>query len=150
MPTSGRSRYYLATAQSFDDEMTRKVAEHVAARGVGWITIETPFDLAGAVAQLPADSTALVDCATMWLTNHLLADHDIAAETARLLAALSDCKAEIIVVSNEVGAGIVPDNALSRRFREAQGKLNQQLAALSDRAALVAAGLPVVLKGTFP
>ncbi len=95
----------------------------------------------------------LVDCATLWLTNHLLADHDdhdLAAEGTALLAGLAVCPAPVVIVSNEVGCGIVPDNALARRFRDAQGRLNQRLAAQADLVVTVIAGLPLALKGTIP
>jgi len=89
----------------------------------------------------------LLDCATLWLTNVILGDHDLDAQTALLLAALSRCAAPVVVVSNEVGMGIVPDNALSRKFRNAQGRLNQDIAARADTVVAVMAGLPMVLKG---
>ena len=92
----------------------------------------------------------LLDCATLWLSNQMLAEADLDAETETLLAALAACPAAVIVVSNEVGQGIVPENALARRFRDAQGKLNQQLANRANLAVLVAAGLPLVLKGALP
>ena len=92
----------------------------------------------------------LVDCATLWLTNHLLADHDLEGETRRLLAALAACPVPVAVVTNEVGWGIVPENALARRFRDAQGRLNQALAAEADLVVAVMAGLPMVLKGGLP
>ncbi len=90
-----------------------------------------------------------MDCATMWLTNHLIAEHNLEKETDRLLSAIETCPAEVIVVTNETGLGIVPENALARRFREAQGRLNIALAAKADCVVLVAAGLPIVLKGAL-
>jgi adenosylcobinamide kinase/adenosylcobinamide-phosphate guanylyltransferase len=92
----------------------------------------------------------LVDCATLWLTNHLLSDHDLEAETARLAAAIAACPAPVALVSNEVGWGIVPDNVLARAFRDAQGRLNQQMAAQADLVLGVMAGLPFALKGVVP
>ena len=148
--STGAPRVYLATSQVHDAEMQVKVADHVAARGAGWATVECPFDLANALGEIRDDQVALVDCATMWLSNHMLADHDLEQETARLMQALADCKGRVVIVSNEVGMGIVPENALARRFRNAQGKLNQTLAAAADTAVLVAAGLPMALKGTLP
>lgn len=144
---TGRTRVYVATAQAYDDEMSAKVAAHKAARGGGWITIEEPLDLAGALARVTADQVVLIDCATLWLTNQILADADVGAETDRLFAGLDACPAPVVIVSNEVGAGIVPENALARRFRNAQGRLNQRLAARADRVITVIAGLPLVLKG---
>ena len=89
-------------------------------------------------------------CATMWLSNHMLSESSLEKETEGLLAALKDCAGPVVVVSNEVGMGIVPDNALARKFRDAQGKLNQRLAAESDLVVFVVAGLPSVLKGQLP
>ena len=148
--STGKSRIYLATSQVFDDEMHKKVNRHVAQRGEGWTTIEAPFDLHPALADLTPDQVCLIDCATMWLTNHLLAENDLDQAQTELLRALRDCRAPVVIVSNEVGHGIVPDNALSRRFREAQGRLNIALAAQADLAVQVTAGLPLVLKGNLP
>lgn len=140
-----KRKIYLATAQAHDAEMRAKIDLHTARRGAEWHTINAPLDLGPALGT--ADAPVLLDCATMWLTNHLLADHDLTVQEAALLDALAACPAPVIVVSNEVGAGIVPENALARAFREAQGRLNQRLAAQADRVALVAAGLPLWLKG---
>lgn len=141
---------YLATAQAFDDEMAAKIDAHKLSRGAGWRSIECPLDLSGAIAGLPAGGIALVDCATLWLSNHLLAGHDLAAERAGLLAALADAPCPLVVVSNEVGQGIVPENALARRFRAEQGRLNREIAALADPVIGVMAGLPFALKGQLP
>ncbi|MBI1417738.1 MAG: bifunctional adenosylcobinamide kinase/adenosylcobinamide-phosphate guanylyltransferase [Limimaricola sp.] len=140
-------RIYIATAQAWDDEMKAKVATHRDRRGSDWVTIEAPYDLPGALEGLAAEAVVLIDCATLWLTNHLLAEADLDAEAERLLAALAACPAPVIVVTNEVGQGIVPDNALARRFRNAQGRLNQRLAAAADTVVAVISGLPLVLKG---
>ena len=143
-----RPHSYIATSEAWDDEMRDRIARHQQDRGTDWITFEAPLDLPGALCK--AKGTVLVDCATLWLTNHMLAGHDIEAETARLLAALAATPVPVVIVSNEVGWGIVPDNALARRFRDAQGRLNQRIAAMADLAVLVVAGLPVVLKGRLP
>jgi adenosylcobinamide kinase/adenosylcobinamide-phosphate guanylyltransferase len=148
--TTGRRRVYIATAEAWDDEMRDRIAAHRLDRGDGWETVDAPLDLAGALATIPADAAVLVDCATLWLTNHMLAEHDLAVETERLLTALAACAAPVAVVSNEVGWGIVPDNALARRFRDAQGRLNQQMAAQADLVVGVMAGLPFALKGRLP
>ncbi|WP_171101034.1 bifunctional adenosylcobinamide kinase/adenosylcobinamide-phosphate guanylyltransferase [Ruegeria sp. HKCCD7255] len=148
--SSGKNRVYLASSQVFDDEMRQKVERHIVQRGAGWTTIEAPFDLDPALCDLTADDACLIDCATMWLTNHLLAEHDLQAQQDALLQALRDCAAQVVIVSNEVGHGIVPDNALSRRFREAQGRLNIALAAQADLVVQITAGLPLVLKGQLP
>lgn len=147
---TGRRRVYIATAEAWDEEMRDRIATHRQDRGDGWDTVDAPLDLAGALAAVPADAAVLVDCATLWLTNHMLAEHDLALETGRLLAALAACAAPVVVVSNEVGWGIVPDNALARRFRDAQGRLNQQMAAQADLVVGVMAGLPFALKGRLP
>ncbi len=143
-------RVYLATSQVFDPEMQAKIDAHVVQRGPDWHTIEAPLDTANVLGAIQPDQVVLLDCATMWLSNHLLGEHDIKDATRDLLAALSACKGRIVIVSNEVGMGIVPDNKLARRFRDAQGKLNQKLAEASDLAVFVVAGLPHVLKGQLP
>ncbi len=146
---SGLPKTYIATAQPFDDEMRTRVAAHRADRGSGWCTIEAPRDLATALAQA-AKGVVLIDCATLWLTNVILADGDVAAETASLLGALRASANPVVIVSNEVGMSIVPENALARRFRDDQGRLNQILAAQADLVVAVMAGLALVLKGQMP
>jgi adenosylcobinamide kinase / adenosylcobinamide-phosphate guanylyltransferase len=147
---TGRPRRYVATAEAWDDEMRTRIAQHRHDRGTGWTTVEAPRDLCGALATANPSDVVLVDCATLWLTNHLLAGHDTEEESRQLLRALSSCPVPVIIVSNEVGWGIVPDNALARRFRDAQGRLNQQLAAQAGLVIGVMAGLPMVLKGSLP
>ena len=137
---------YIATAQAFDDEMRDRIGHHQARRGEGWRTIEAPLDLAGAFSDLADGSPVLVDCLTLWLTNHMLADHDLDAEIERLSAVLAKPRGPWFVVSNEVGLGIVPDNALARRFRDEAGRLNQRIAALADRVLFLVAGLPMTVK----
>ena len=157
---SGKSRYaedlitalpppwtYVATAQPLDAEMTERIAAHRSRRGSGWTTREAPHDLVGALAGA-GTTPMLIDCLTLWLTNRMLADADIAVETERLERALAECAAPVVVVANEVGSGIVPDNALARRFRDQQGLLNQRIAALADRVVLMVAGLPVGINVT--
>jgi adenosylcobinamide kinase / adenosylcobinamide-phosphate guanylyltransferase len=147
---TNRPRRYIATAQAWDDEMRTRIAQHRDQRGDNWITVEAPLDLAGALADAAEDEVVLVDCATLWLSNHLLATADLDAEADRLLAAIAACPAPVVVVSNEVGWSIVPDNALARRFQDAQGRLNQRLAAQADLVVAVMAGLPIALKGQMP
>jgi adenosylcobinamide kinase/adenosylcobinamide-phosphate guanylyltransferase len=137
---------YVATADAGDAEMPARIATHKARRGVAWTTIEAPRDLAGRLAE-HAGLPVLVDCLTLWLTNLMLADADIEAEIARLERVLDESRDSIVLVANEVGSGIVPDNALARRFRDLQGQLNQRLAARADRVVLVVAGLPLFVKG---
>lgn len=145
------ARVYIATAQAFDDEMRAKIAAHQALRaGDGWRTVEAPVDVVAAVQALAPDEVALLDCATLWLSNLMLADRDWRAEADRLIAALAACRAPVVVVSNETGQGIVPENALARAFRQAQGELNQRLAGNAGLVMAVIAGLPLVLKGEAP
>lgn len=143
---SGLRPVYIATMQVWDDEAAARVTAHLTQRGSGWRTVEEPLDMAAALATVRSGEAVLLDCATLWLTNRMLAGHDLDAACDGLLAALAACPTPVVVVSNEVGQGIVPDNALARRFREAQGTLNQRLAARADRVEVVMAGLPLVLK----
>jgi adenosylcobinamide kinase/adenosylcobinamide-phosphate guanylyltransferase len=136
----------IATGQAFDDEMRMRIARHQQDRGERWATVEAPLDLASALAALTADDAVVVDCLTLWLSNLMHAQADIAARTAELLAALAACPARVWLVSNEVGQGIVPDNALARRFRDEAGRLHQALAAAADDVFLIVAGLPLRLK----
>jgi len=139
-------RLYIATAQAFDDEMRARIAQHRADRkGAGWQTIEAPIDLAAALMHDPA-APALVDCLTLWLTNLMLAEHDIAVASAQLDAALMARTGKTVLVSNEVGLGIVPDNALARRFRDEAGRLHQRLAAAALAVTFLVAGLPMRVK----
>lgn len=147
---SGLTRTYIATAQAFDDEMRDKIAQHRTDRGAQWTTIEAPFDVASALTEMAPNHIVLLDCATLWLTNHLLAEHDIIAQTDLLLHALATCASSVVVVSNEVGQGIVPENKLARQFRIEQGRLNRRLAAQAHCVVGVMAGLPFALKGDMP
>lgn len=147
---SGRPRIYLATAQAFDDEMRTKLMRHKQSRGPDWRTIEAPLDLGPALAIASDRDAVLLDCITLWLSNHLLADHDLETAQATLISALETCAAPVVMVSNEVGLSVVPENTLARRFREAQGQLNQGLATRADLVVNVIAGLPQVLKGHLP
>lgn len=141
---------YLASAQAFDEEMSLKIQRHRTGRGDHWHTIEAPLDVAGALNQCARGDIVLFDCATLWLSNHMAAQNSIAAQQDALLDALVGCPAPVVVVSNEVGHGVVPEHALSRRFRDAQGLLNQHIAAQAELVVAVMAGLPLVLKGTLP
>jgi adenosylcobinamide kinase/adenosylcobinamide-phosphate guanylyltransferase len=136
---------YIATAEAWDAEMRERIARHRADRGAGWQTDEVPLALPAALAAA-GDGAVLVDCLTLWVSNLLLAECDIAAATAALLAALRARRAMTVLVANETGLGIVPDNALARRFRDAAGVLNQQVAAVADRVLFMVAGLPMVVK----
>lgn len=145
---TGLARHYIATAEPFDDEMRARIARHQADRaGDGWQTHEAPRDLADALRGASApDRVVLVDCLTLWLSNLMLADADLGEATAGLQAALAAAPGPVILVSNEVGMGLVPETPLGRAFRDAQGRLNQSLARQAQQVVFVAAGLPLILK----
>lgn len=157
---SGKSRYaeglaemaagqrtYIATAELGDTEMASRIAAHRMRRGAHWITIEEPLDLTGAIRKASvADGFILVDCLTLWLSNLMLAERDCEDAVSGLINVLSSASGAIVLVSNEVGSGIVPDNALARRFRDIAGETNQRIAKTADEVVLVTVGLPMVLK----
>jgi len=134
----------IATAEAGDGEMAERIARHRAERGPRWRTVEAPLEIAEVVAALTPGEVGVVDCLTLWLSNLMHADREIERETDRLIAAAAH--RNLILIANEVGLGIVPDNALARRFRDAAGRLNQTLAAVADEVVFVAAGLPMTLK----
>jgi adenosyl cobinamide kinase/adenosyl cobinamide phosphate guanylyltransferase len=136
---------YIATAQGWDEEMRARIARHRADRAAGWQTDEVPIALPAALAAT-GGRPVLVDCLTLWVTNLLLADHDIDQATDALLAALRARCGPSVLVANETGLGIVPDNALARRFRDAAGVLNQRVAAQADRVLFMVAGLAMTVK----
>jgi adenosylcobinamide kinase/adenosylcobinamide-phosphate guanylyltransferase len=136
---------YVATAEARDEEMAERIERHKRERGSEWRTLEVPLDLADALNGAGA-CPVLVDCLTLWLSNVLLANRNLDEECDRLIATLTAVPGPLVVVSNEVGLGIVPETALGRAFRDAQGKLNQRVAALADRVVLLVAGLPLTLK----
>jgi len=139
---------YLATAQPLDGEMDARIAAHRAERGPSWAVIEEPLEVADALRAIEDESvTILVDCLTLWLSNLMHDERDVEAETTRLIAALGAVPNRVILVSNEIGLGLVPMEKLSRDFRDAQGRLNQRIAAAADHVEFVAAGLPLTLKG---
>jgi adenosylcobinamide kinase/adenosylcobinamide-phosphate guanylyltransferase len=144
---SGLEKVYVATGAAHDGEMAERIALHRDRRGNCWRTVEEPLDLCGALRRDCAeDRVVLVDCLTLWLSNLMFSEKDIAAESARLCAVLSTLSGPCIFVSNEVGMGIVPENSLSRAFRDAQGRLNQDMAQVCGKVVFVAAGLPILLK----
>lgn len=141
-------RLYLATAEAFDDEMRARIDAHKAERGAGWRTVEAPLELGEAIASAAMGEVVLIDCLTLWLSNHMLADHsDIGTAIDTLADALRNAPCPVIAVSNEVGLGLVPDTPLGRQFRDAQGRLNQRMASAADKVEFVAAGLSLSLKG---
>jgi adenosylcobinamide kinase / adenosylcobinamide-phosphate guanylyltransferase len=137
---------YLATAEALDDEMGERIAQHRARRDERWQCMEAPHALADVIGEAPGDRPLLLDCVTLWLSNRLLAAADLEQEIATLCDVLGARSGATIVVSNEVGSGIVPENALARRFRDLAGIANQLLAARADRVEFIAAGLPLRLK----
>jgi adenosylcobinamide kinase/adenosylcobinamide-phosphate guanylyltransferase len=148
---------YLATAQAGDEEIARRIAEHKNRRPADWRTIEEPWDLPGVVRR-HRDGTLLIECLTLWLTNLLvgisgqpaLDDNRIRAVVDDLLTAVRETSGRIIVVSSEVGSGIVPENALARRFADLLGETNRRLAAAASEVYLCVAGIPVPIKGRAP
>lgn len=146
---SGLARIYLATAAAGDDEMKARIAHHRAQRGEGWTTIEEPLALVDALTREATHGRAvLVDCLTLWLSNLILANADIDRAEAELCHVINGFTGHILLVSNEVGLGIVPANALARRFGDAAGRLNQAVAATANEVMLLTAGLPLTLKPT--
>lgn len=157
---SGKSRYaqgraeaaggnpvFIATAEAFDDEMRDRITRHRADRDSRWHTVEAPRELAAAIEALnDKGSVVLVDCLTLWVSNLLLADADIPLAGRQLCDAIARFDGTLILVANEVGLGIVPDNALARAFRDAAGQLNQSVAATAQQVVLLTAGLPLTLK----
>src|SRR5690606_23191717 len=137
---------YIATAQAFDEEMEERIAHHRARRSASWRTVDAPLDLTDTLAVMPEGAPVLVDCLTLWLSNLILADGDVAGETRRLAAMLAAPRGPWVVVANEVGLGIVPENALARRFRDEAGRLHQMVAAGADSVVFMVAGMPLVAK----
>ena len=143
-----RPRVFVATAEALDDEMANRIALHKAERGEGWDLVEAPLDLVGALqAKSHGDATLVIDCLTLWLSNLMHHERDVEVETQAICDALDNAEGRVILVSNEIGLGLSPMEPLSRAFRDAQGRLNQRIAATADRVEFVAAGLPLVLKG---
>ena len=145
---SGLDRVYVATGEPGDSEMAERIAHHRSRRGGSWRTIEEPTRLEEVLQGEAGEGRAvLVDCLTLWLSNLLLAGADVEARSRRLSMLMSRLPGLLVLVSNEVGLGVVPDTPLGRRFRDVQGRLNQAVAQAADRVVFVAAGLPLVLKG---
>ncbi len=157
---SGKSRYaqdaaeaslaelvFIATGQAFDDEMTSRIARHQSDRDARWRTIEEPIDLAGAIASEDADGkTLLIDCLTLWASNLLLTDENADVRINELVSSIGQARSRLIFVANEVGLGIVPDNALARRFRDLAGTINQRIAAECTGVVFVISGIPMWVK----
>mgnify|MGYP001799373948 CR=1 FL=1 len=139
---------FIATAEAWDDEMADRIERHKTERGPEWATIEAPLELiAGLETAAAKGDVCVIDCLTLWLSNLMHHDRDVDAETERLCAAIAALSTPLILVSNEVGLGLVPETPLGRAFRDAQGRLNQEVAKICDRVEFVVAGLPIALKG---
>jgi len=137
---------YLATAEALDAEMAERIAKHRERRAGEWIEREVPLDLLPALIETDGGGARLIDCLTLWLSNLLHSQRDWSSAVSQLAEGLSRQRSPVIMVTNEVGLGIVPDNALARSFRDAAGHMNQTMAAVADEAELVVAGLPMKLK----
>ena len=145
---TGLSRHYVATGRAWDEEMRERIARHRTDRGEGWQTHEEPVDLVGRLEALDdATSVILVDCLTLWVTNLMMEELDMAQEFARLAAFVPRVRAKLVLVSNEVGLGIVPENRIAREFRDHAGRLHQAIAQSAGQVYFVAAGLPLKMKG---
>ncbi|MBF9234889.1 bifunctional adenosylcobinamide kinase/adenosylcobinamide-phosphate guanylyltransferase [Microvirga alba] len=149
--SASASRVYIATAQSFDEEMRQRIAHHQSERNGQWRTREAPLALTEAIrAEANPSRVVLVDCLTLWLSNILLAEHDVNRETERLIEAIREAAGPLVLVSNEVGQGIVPSTPLGRTFRDAQGRLNQRVAEACEAVVFMAAGCPLLVKPAAP
>ncbi len=145
--SSGLRPVMIATAEAHDNEMAERIERHKRERGPAWGLVETPLALTDTLRRHATPTTILlVDCATLWLSNLFLHDYDSGERTRELTALIPTLTGPVIFVSNEVGQGIVPENALARRFRDAQGRLNQALAQSCDGVVFIGAGLPLQLK----
>jgi adenosylcobinamide kinase/adenosylcobinamide-phosphate guanylyltransferase len=137
---------YVATAEALDAEMRERIAKHRARRGNEWLECETPLELVTALAETDGQGARLVDCLTLWLSNLMHGERDWEREAILLAETLGRQNSPVVLVTNEVGLGIVPDNALARRFRDAAGILNQMVARVADEVEFVVAGLPMRVK----
>ena len=140
----GSERVYLATGQAFDQEMADRIARHQAERGPGWRTVEAPLQVAEHLGEAPV---VLLDCLTLWLSNLMHAERDLALERRALVEAVAAAENDLVLVTNEVGLGIVPMNPMARRFRDEAGWLAQDLAQVCDTVVLCVAGIPMKVKG---
>jgi adenosylcobinamide kinase/adenosylcobinamide-phosphate guanylyltransferase len=144
---AGGPALYLATGQPLDGEMAERIRLHRTRRGAQWTTVEEPLELAATLDRhLSPDRPVLVDCLTLWISNLMHAGRDVDAACDQLCEVLAEPLGPVVLVSNEVGMGLVPDNALGRAFRDHQGRVNQRVAAVCRRVVFIAAGLPLFLK----
>ncbi len=147
LENSGKAMVYIATGEAGDEEMSTRIALHQTRRGQDWETVEAPVDVCAALAQVSSGGIILLDCVTLWVSNLMAAQRDVEAEVQEFCAMLGRLQNDLVVVSNEVGLGIVPDNALARQFRDEAGRANQMIADACDTVVFVAAGQAMVMKG---
>ncbi len=142
---------FIATAEPSDDEMRLRIKQHRAERGNGFRTLEEPLDLAGAIRSLRPDTqVAVVDCLTVWLGNLMHyrgIENDLLSEVDSFLAAIKDPPCELVIVSNELGMGLVPEGEMGRRFRDLAGRVNQEVAGIANKVVFMVSGIPLVVKG---
>ncbi len=145
---TGLQRHYIATGRAYDDEMRERITRHRIDRGEGWVTHEEPLELAATLKHVAEPGrVVLVDCLTLWVTNLMMDERGIDAEATALVDRLQKMSGRVILVSNEVGLGIVPENKMAREFRDHAGRLHQKIAAIADEVFFIAAGLPLKMKG---
>lgn len=147
---SGLKPVHIATSQPFEAEVRNKIFRHQAMRGANWQTIEAPFDLSSAIYSAETGQVLLIDCLTAWLTNHFLAEHDLPSRVQALIETLLSATVPVVIVTNEIGQGIVPEDPHLWELRQAHGQLNQSIAAAAEIVVMVTAGIPLALKGNLP
>lgn len=143
---TGKNKHYLATAEAFDEEMEKRIALHIEQRGPGWHTIQEPLHIIDALSALTSNDVVLIDCLTLWVNNLMHYNHDCDAAIRTLCDWLDAPSCHVVLVSNEVGLGLVPMDKLSRQFRDISGTLNQAVAKKAKRVSFISAGLPLTLK----
>lgn len=142
----GSSLMYIATSEIIDSEMEKRVAEHQARRGSEWQTLHAPLKLAEALSETDGKGPCLVDCLTIWLNNLIFHNEDTVVATKELIKVLEQRSDPVVLVTNEVGSGIVPENALARRFRDEAGRMNQIISQVADEVYLSVSGIPLQIK----
>ena len=147
---SGRSPVYLATALPEDDEMREKISLHRARRSSGWLTVEEPLEVDRVISSRASGEIVLLECATLWLLNQMSSERDPEAASGALIRSIAEAPCPVVVVSNEIGLGVVPSDSFSRTFLSRHGELNRTLSKSADSAILIVAGLPFALKGEIP
>ena len=144
--SKAKRKVYIATAEAFDDEMKERIAQHIVQRGNSWTTVQEPLDIVGELKKLNDGDVALVDCLTIWANNLIYYEKDADESINELCAFLANPSCDVVLVSNELGLGLVPMDKISRQFRDISGKMNQAVACQAKTVSFVAAGLPITLK----